>query len=57
MAKEKMKDREFRTVQGILRHLTGRWNDLTFEDIQFVFPEWQIRPNCVIENGEEYCFE
>jgi hypothetical protein len=43
MTKEKMKDREFRTIQDILRHLTEIWNDLTFEDIQSVFREWQIR--------------
>jgi hypothetical protein len=45
MAKEKMKDREFRTIQDILRRLTETWSDLTFEDIQSVFREWNIRRN------------
>jgi hypothetical protein len=57
MAKEKMKDRKFRTIQDSLRCLTEIWNDLTFEDVQSVFREWQIRLNLVMENGGEYCFE
>jgi hypothetical protein len=57
MAKEKMKDREFHTVQDLCRRLTEIWNDLTFEDIQSVFLEWKIRLNWVTENGGEYYFE
>jgi hypothetical protein len=57
MAKEKMKDQEFRTVQDILRLVTETWNDLTFEDVQSVFHEWQIRPNWVMENGGDYNFQ
>jgi hypothetical protein len=53
MAKEQIKDRECRTVQDILRCLTEICNDLTFEDVQFVFREWQIRLNWVMENGRE----
>jgi hypothetical protein len=52
-----MKDREFCTVQDILRSLAEIRNDLTFEDIQFVFRDWQIRFNWVTENGGEYYFE
>jgi hypothetical protein len=56
MAKEKMKDRDFRTVQDILRYLAELWNDLPFEDVQSVFREWQIRLNWLMENGGEcYC--
>jgi hypothetical protein len=54
MAKGKMKDREFRTVQDILCRLPETWNDLTFEDIQSVFRDWQIRLNWVMENGAEH---
>jgi histone-lysine N-methyltransferase SETMAR len=54
MAKGKMKDREFHTVQDIRGWLTEIWNDLTFEDVQSVFLEWKIRLNWVIENGGEY---
>jgi hypothetical protein len=57
MAKEKMKDHEFRTVQDILRRLTEIWNNFTFEDVQSRFGEWQIRLTWVMENGEEYDFE
>jgi hypothetical protein len=45
MAKEKMKDREFRIIQDILGCLTEVWNDLTFKDVQSVFREWQVRLN------------
>jgi hypothetical protein len=56
MTKGKMKDRKFRTVQGLLGRLTEIWNDLTFEDVQSVFHEWQLRLNWVIQNsGEYYC--
>jgi hypothetical protein len=51
MAKGKRRDREFHTVQDILGRLTEIWNSLTFEDVQSVFLEWQIRLNWVIENG------
>jgi histone-lysine N-methyltransferase SETMAR len=57
MAKGKMKDREFHTVQDLRRHLTEIWNDLTFEDVQSVFLEWNIRLTWVIENGGEYSSE
>jgi hypothetical protein len=57
MAEEKMKDREFRTAQDILRCLTEIWNDLTFEDFRPVFHEWQIRLNWVMENHGEYYFK
>jgi hypothetical protein len=57
MAKEKMKDRKFRTVQDILRRLTEIWNDLPFEDVQSVFREWQIHLNWVMGNVGEYYFE
>jgi hypothetical protein len=53
MAKGKMMDREFHTVQDILGRLTEIWNGLTFEDMQSAFLEWQIRLNWVIENSEE----
>jgi hypothetical protein len=53
----KAKDHEFRTVQDILRRLTQSWNDFTFEDVQSVFREWQIRLNWVMENNREYHFE
>jgi hypothetical protein len=43
IAKGKMKDREFHTVQDIRRRLTEIWNNLTFEDVQSVFLEWKIR--------------
>jgi hypothetical protein len=39
MAKGKMKDREFHTVQDLRRRLTEIWNDLTVEDVQSVFLE------------------
>jgi hypothetical protein len=54
---EKMRDREFRTVQDILSRLTEIWNGLTFEDLQSVLLEWQIRLNCIFENGGEYYSE
>jgi hypothetical protein len=57
MAKEKMKDHKFHTVQDSLRCLTEIWNDLTFEDVRSVFREWQIRLNSVMENGGEYYSE
>jgi hypothetical protein len=57
MAEGKMMDREFHTVQNIFGRLTEIWNDLTFEDIQSVFIEWQIHLNWVIENGGEYYSE
>jgi hypothetical protein len=53
MAKGKMKDREFRTVQDILRRLTDAWNGLTFEDAYPVFREWQGGLNWVLENGRD----
>jgi hypothetical protein len=43
MAKGKMRDREFHTVQDILSRLTEIWNGFTFEDVQSVFLEQQIR--------------
>jgi hypothetical protein len=52
-----MKDRELRTIQDILRRLTEIWNDLTFEEVQSVFREWQIRLEWVLENGGECYFE
>jgi hypothetical protein len=57
MAKRKMKDREFHTVQNILGHVMEIWNDLTFEDVQSVLLEWQMRLNRVIENGGYYYSE
>jgi hypothetical protein len=57
MAKGKMRDREFHTVQDILGRLTEIWNGLTFEDVQSVFLEGQLRLNLVIENGGEYYSE
>jgi transposase len=51
MAKGKIKDREFHTVQDIRGRLTEISNGLTFEDVQSVFLEWNIRLNWVIENG------
>jgi hypothetical protein len=54
MANGKMRDPDFHTVRGILGCLTEIWNGLTFEDVQSVFLEWQIRLNRVIENGGEY---
>jgi hypothetical protein len=54
MAKGKMKDWKFHTVQDVLGRLTQIWNGLTFEDVQSVFIEWQIRLNWALENGEEY---
>jgi hypothetical protein len=57
MAKKQMKDREFCTVQDILRRLTEIWNDLTFEDVQSMFCEPQIRLNLVMKNGGEHHFE
>jgi hypothetical protein len=57
MAKGKMRDRKFHTVQDILGRLTEILNGLTFEDVQSVFLEWQIRLNSVIENGGEYYSE
>jgi hypothetical protein len=53
MAKGKMIDREFHTIQDILVRLTEIWNGFTFEDVQSVFLEWQIRLNWIIENGGE----
>jgi histone-lysine N-methyltransferase SETMAR len=53
MAKGKVKDREFHTVQDRRRRFTEIWNDLTFEDVQSVFLEWKIRLTWVIENGGE----
>jgi hypothetical protein len=55
--KKKIKSREFRTVQDIPLRLAEIWNDLTFEDVQSVFREWQIRLNGVIENDGEYYFD
>jgi hypothetical protein len=51
IAKEKARDHEFRTIQDILRRLREIWNDLTFEDVQFVFHERQSRLNWVMEKG------
>jgi hypothetical protein len=45
LAKGKMRDREFHTVQDILGRLTEIWNGLTFEDVQSVFLEWQTSLN------------
>jgi hypothetical protein len=53
----KVKDREFRTVQDILRRLTESWNDITFEDVQSVLRARQIRRNWITENSGEYYFE
>jgi hypothetical protein len=57
MAKGKMRDRGFHTVQVILSRLTEIWNSLTFEDVQSMFLEWKIRVNWDIENGGEYYSE
>jgi hypothetical protein len=57
MAKGRMNDREFHTVQNIRSCLTEIWNGLTFEDVQSVFLEWKMRSNWVIENGGEYYSE
>jgi hypothetical protein len=57
MAKGKMTEWEFHTVQDIRRCLTEIWNDLAFEDVQSVFLEWKIRFNWVIEKGGEYYSE
>jgi hypothetical protein len=57
MEKEKIKNREFHIVQDILHYLTEIWNNLTFEDVQSMSREWQIRLNWVMENGGEYYFE
>jgi hypothetical protein len=57
MPKGKMKDREFHTVQDLRRRLTEIWNDLTFEDIQSMFLEREIRLNWIIENGGDYYSE
>jgi hypothetical protein len=40
MLEHKMKDREFRSQQGILSAVAKVWNDLTFADVQCVFQEW-----------------
>jgi hypothetical protein len=55
MVKEKIKDCKFRTVQDILRRLTEICNNLTFEDVQSVFSEWQIRINWVMHIS--VCFD
>jgi histone-lysine N-methyltransferase SETMAR len=57
MAKEKMQDREFHTIQNILVRLAQIWDDLTFELLQSMLCEWQIRLNWVIEHGGEYYSE
>jgi hypothetical protein len=57
MAKGKMKNREFHTIQDLRRRLTEIWNDLTFEDVQSVFLEWKIQLTWVTENGGEYSSE
>jgi hypothetical protein len=57
MAKGKMKDRKFHTVQDVLGRLTQIWNDITFEDVRSVFIEWQIPVNWILDNGEEYYSE
>jgi hypothetical protein len=57
MAREKMKDREFRTLQNIIDRLTEIWNVLTFEDVQSMFHQWQIPRNGVTEDGGGYYFE
>jgi hypothetical protein len=57
MAKGKMMDRQFHTIQDILGRLTEIWNGLTFEGVQSVFFEWQIPLNWVTENGGEYYSE
>jgi hypothetical protein len=51
MAKGKMKDREFHTLQDIFGLLAQIWNDLTFESL---FIESQICLNSATENGGEY---
>jgi hypothetical protein len=57
MAKGTMRDGEFQTVQDILGRFAEIWNDLTFEDVQSMFLEWQIRLKWIIENGGEYYSE
>jgi hypothetical protein len=54
MAKRKMRDQKFHTVQDILGRLTEIWNDLSFENVQSVFLECKIRLDWVIGNGGEY---
>jgi hypothetical protein len=52
--KEKLKDHRFCGVQSLHQAITDLWDELTFEDVQVIFPEWMNRPLWVIENKGEY---
>jgi hypothetical protein len=54
LVKQKTKDREFCSAQGILSSLSDAWSYLTFEDIQRLLLEWMDRLTWVIENDGEY---
>jgi hypothetical protein len=53
--KEKLKDRQLRGVQSLHQVITDLWYELTFEDVQAVFPEWMNCLSWIIENKRE-CF-
>jgi hypothetical protein len=52
--KEKLKESELSTLDGIIEAITTIWNDVTFEELQSMFSEWIQRVTLVIEHGEEY---
>jgi hypothetical protein len=47
-----LKDQEFHLHDEIEEAITMTWNDLTFDEIQRVFHNWNKRFRWVIENGE-----
>jgi hypothetical protein len=54
MLKQKMKDREFSGVEGIMNAVQEIWREVTLERFQSVFFNWIERFEYVIEHDREY---
>jgi CelD/BcsL family acetyltransferase involved in cellulose biosynthesis len=57
ISKQILRDREFSSSDEIEDAIAQAWNDLTFDDVQTVFPDWIWRFIWVAEHGGEYINE
>jgi hypothetical protein len=55
--KQILRDREFSSSNKIEDVIAQAWNDLTFDDVQSAFRDWNRRLAWVAENDGEYIGE
>jgi hypothetical protein len=55
--KRDLKDGKFNSSDEIGEAIPKVWDELAFDEVQTVFPNWMSGLARVIENGEEYMIE